>query len=340
MRQRGSYITLSACLGVAALSGCSAEDRIDEGRLVPIPVRDQTITAGELERALTPDTLHRGYVAASGADRQAFTTLIPALLGLTRPEHPSLDHWNALAGAIGYELERWHVGSDVYTVLRERTDRQRGGGTYVFRVAAADTGPTIILQAPHIYFDIGTGPLAIHAFFEARQRHRVRALYLGSMHRYQAGPGKRKERSRNPADPAHNARHLFHLATRLAADSAAGLRVVQLHGFGERADEDDVAVDAVVSATRDGLCESVASALLQHFDARDVRRYPHEFGELGGDGNAQRALLDGHATAAFVHIELSRSFRRFLLRSSTRQSRFLVALLEGVVPGDDIRSEP
>lgn len=360
MRRALAYTSCSmSVILMLTVLHCHAQGKelFDEAKMTPHPVSEHTIPLGELASYLKPDTSEVSYKQAGDREAEVFGKLVPRLLHVADAGAPELGTWNALARAVGYTLERWIVGADVYLVLRELPDQRRGGGTYVFRpvasaAQAAAPGkraaepdppvPMLVLQAPHIYFDIGTDELAIHAFFEAPYRQHIRALYLNSLHRFQISPDKRSQGEKSPADACHNARHLYNTVTRLTARHAGPLYVVQIHGFEERENE-GILVDVVVSTTKTALTDQVASALAQRFEKRDIRRYPDEFAELGGDTNKQRKLLAGFADAAFVHIEMSRSFRRFLQRRTERRDHFTVALVEstiGALEPDTARKKP
>jgi hypothetical protein len=333
MTDTASYLSHSMILFVALSTlGCHSAngELIDVSSVGRIPIKERALTAEELTRHLRPESGGVTYAPATRADAQVFGLVLPNLWRLTDPYHPTLEHWNALADRIGYTLERWRVSSDVYMALRELPDRRRGGGLYVIRITEAPATsrlPAILLQTPHIYHDVGTGDLAQYAFFKAKNRTRIHALYSNSVHRYQTAPGKRRESHKSPADVSHNFSHLFNIATRVTAEHIEPLYVTQLHGFDDQ-DGRKSPVDMVVSASAPELATKTTSALKRRFIRRTIRQYPGEFATLGGEFNVQRKLLARYARAEFVHIEISRPFRNYLYKRSKRRGRLVAALVE------------
>lgn len=264
--------------------------------------------------------------------------------------------WAAQADGAGFALELWRVGADApcaaspadalpgagwFWVLRERGD-VRGHGTYVFRAGpdpeARHHGATIIVQAPHAYFERGTGALATAVMLAAGAGQAAGVLMTDSLHRYQQASGARSKQARNPADVCHEPTHLFQDVTAALADRSGAF--VQIHGFAvpgdgtpqgrRRTDHPEIIVSA---GSRHGSTlhsTAVADAWAQLFGAPAVRRYPEEIDVLGGTTNVQARLLRTRAEAAFVHVELSSTMRARLLASDVERAAWARALLQAL----------
>ncbi|WP_394833958.1 hypothetical protein LVJ94_46380 [Pendulispora rubella] len=218
------------------------------------------------------------------------------------------------AHRLGFEtvpLEEWPD-----TVLvREVGDRRRGGGAYVVRKGSASS---LLVQAPHTFYDQGTFPLACELF----QRTRARALFINTVHRYRASPAA--EDGSHPSDVAHAANSIFHAFTEGAVDAITPISVVQLHGFVER----NVPAHAVVSTGEKQaggpLVAKTARALEGVLGPR-VFRYPEDTRELGALTNVQ-GILVRRAGGRFLHVEMAEATRRDLLRDASLRAKTLDAL--------------
>lgn len=308
---------------------------------------------------LWPRPRQAASAAATPAERALMDVLVPALSAAPPVEQAASSGVLELgerAARAGFALELWRVtatpapgtsvtvsgdahaaGSPWFWVLREHAAARRGAGTYVFRAGQAGRdepgrGPALVMQAPHAYFERGTGALAAAIMFatDASDPAPV-ALMTNSMHRYQQASGERRKRARNPADVCHNAAHLFQHVTMAMVDAGAAV-LVQLHGFAVPASRfgPGTAPDIIVSAgRRQGSSPgstAVARALARAFGAAAVRRYPEEIRALGGTTNVQARALLQRAGAGFVHLELSASMRRRLLGNACERAAFARAL--------------
>lgn len=216
--------------------------------------------------------------------------------------------------SFGFEIAPLEGWSDT-VLLREAGDERRGGGAYVVRKGGASS---LIVQAPHTFYDEGTFPLACELF----HRTRARALFINTVHRYRgaaAGPD-----GKHPSDVAHAADSMFQALTEAAVDALPKLVVVQLHGFAER----EIPARAVVSAgTRRpgaGVVARGARALEDVVGPR-VLRFPEDTGELGATTNVQGAIVR-RAGGLFLHVEMAEGLRRDLLRDASLRGRALDAI--------------
>lgn len=268
---RGKFLWLALLLLLTAMgcrgrhSGCYA----DETAMPPLgsppaPARVITTrhyTLQEIEEALWPRRRDVAFAPPSPALEAALAELVPVLATTPPAAFAHTPDAMALAGradSVGLALELWKVTTAWFWVLRERDDRQRGVGAYIFRATAGGRGPSgekersgsaapagkrplVVLQAPHSYFDRHTGSIAAAIFFgQSTNQVRVDALMTNSLHRYQQTADRRYKGAENPSDACHNPNHPFQLVTEQIAKAAGGRHAlfVQLHGFGKRDRED------------------------------------------------------------------------------------------------------
>jgi len=289
---------------LSVVAGCSTP-----GAGTPKPrtaeVKEETLTSAEAISALWPDESRVALAPTTAREREAIAWWVPRLLAGVGPDDPSSLAGGPALRRVGLTLEMWQVDGQPYWVLRERPEARRGAGTYLFRAGAPARARVLILQAPHAYYDIDTGPIAARLFFTGTGQ----ALFTNTLHRYRAAPGPTRKVKRSPADVAHTPSHLFAAATAAAA-GAATLAVVQLHGFADR----DAGAQLIVSAgdSRGATPWSRAAAQTLAGALPDVALYPDQIRVLGGTSNVQkRALGDDDE---FLHLEMSRGVRRTLLR--------------------------
>ena len=303
----------------------------------PPPGGKRVLTVDQYEELVYGPGPKATFAATTAIEHQAIEALIPKLLeGARSATPPDPLAWQAEAAAGGFRIEVWSVGNETYWALLE-AQPTHGAGAYIVRVSATqDTGPMILLEAPHNFFDMGTGRLAADLFFTPRKGARPRALFTNTMHRYQQAPGDKRKRKNNPADVAHQPDHAFTIATVAFARVADHVRVSQVHGFGQRIDEGDNEgvvsdIDMVVSAGEalgsTPTSAAIADALVKVFGTK-VKRYPEEAKVLGATTNAQGKLLRGLPNSRFIHVEMSGDLRKQLAGDAALRERFAVALFD------------
>lgn len=282
------------------------------------------------------------FVPTSAAEHQVLASLIPELLERSAAGELDAAALNALrdpANSVGFRIETWTLGGERYVALLEAKGKARGAGAYIFRVAPLSDAPALLLEAPHHYYDVGTGRLAAELFFLPKRGVRPRALFTNTIHRYQLAPGDKGKRKDNPADVAHNAEHAFSIATHAFVSALVGARVVQLHGFGKRLEDGDsgdgelgaisMVVSAGDSAGSSAWSTAIASALVTVFGS-DVKRYPEDVRILGATTNAQGQMLRNLGADRFVHVEMSAELRGRLSRDAELRSKLAAALFDSV----------
>lgn len=243
------------------------------------------------------------------AERQAVDALVPLLLDRARRGDDRVADLMPTARAGRMVVERWAVHGQVYLALLEPTDDTRGAGAYVFRVGER-AGP-FVLQAPHAYFDLSTGRIAVGMFFGARKGPRAAALFVNTLQRYERGDASPNHR----ADVCHRPEHLFSLATDRVIEHLPGATVIQLHGFdGESAPEGvDMILSAGVRETPSVGMTATAERVRARF-GKGVRLFPTQITVLGGTTNVQGRIA-GVRQAGFVHVEMARPLREKLART-------------------------
>lgn len=271
-----------------------------------------------------PDTVR--FLPTTLEEREAFTRLFPPLLraaadGAGQPPPDLVE----AAAAVGFRIDVWRTARDRFWVLREQPERRRGAGAYVIRTGPASND---FIQAPHAYFDLGTGGLAARLFACASGKTRPRLFATNTAHRFRGRPDERRDDPDHIADVAHNPDHLFQQVTDLAAQTMASLRLFQLHGFaaGTRGRSADLVAVVSAGSRRPPAAVRTISNRLATLLGGGVRLFPDETDLLGATQNAQARLLQEYPGTTFVHLELSADVRR-VLASAEQLARVTEALL-------------
>ena len=333
-------LTATACGGQRETSCCQHGAR--EGSMTPTTIRERRLAATEIADAVWRAGRTAHYVAAGAAEHEARAALVPALLAAARGGAVDASRLTSLAEVAGMTLERWRVDAATYYAVIEPA--ARGAGAYFVRLspAAAAGEGEVLLEAPHAYFDKGTGEIAARLFFTAGDWPPPRAFFTNTVHRFRPSPEVRVQTGDSPSDVCHNPDHQFTTATVAFARATARARVIQLHGFADRSDqegEDDregedprdgergrdaggdrarrtvaAAPSAVVSAGDRRGSSPLSAAIAAGLDAAlgGVARYPETSHELGGTTNVLVLALARVPGARFVHVELSSQLRRRL----------------------------
>ncbi len=227
------------------------------------------------------------------------------------------------AAALGMRLSYLEVEQTKLWLLRDSPDAPNGTGCFVFRDEPAPPG-AILLQAPHVYFDRGTGYIAAALFMAPASANRVHAVIGNTAHRYVQADGSKQRLDQNLADAAHNADHpMAHVSAALSA--AFPMTIVQLHGFD--ADNHDLdQIDAVVSAGVSPTSRAVNTAAdaLRALGLR-VAVFPDDTQALGATTNVQGSSARLFQRG-FVHIELATGVRD-RLRKNREQAQALASIV-------------
>lgn len=196
--------------------------------------------------------------------------------------------------------------------------RDASMGLYVIRTGAAQSA---VLQAPHSFYDLGTGALTSTLFEDGPWR----AAFFNTTHRY-GGPGlAEEERPAALPDLAHRPYSLFQSATFGALDALNDPIVAQIHGFRSREGEAAVLTSGAAqqpSRHQVSVQGSLRELLQEWGPVVNASARP----DLAGRKNVQGRALSGNAI--FLHLELSKSVRDGLLQDREQLAAVGSALLE------------
>jgi hypothetical protein len=293
-------------------------------------IRD--MTPEDIGDELWPET-RVSYVPMSAGDRERLGALVAGLTAAAR-WGGDVRELAARAREIGFRVELWRVRGRVFWVLLEARAQRRGAGAYLIRPGPHLGGQhEIVLQAPHVFFDRGTGHIAAALFFGWEGRGRARALFTNTVYRYagvedraasDAATGTAEPETRAPADVAHAADHAFQAATEAIVRELDQVVVIQLHGFAERPTRPEIILSSGADEAG-ALLPGLATELSTIFER--VLRYPEECDKLGGTSNVQGRMLALYPRAHFVHVELSAHTRARLGATPALLARFALAVL-------------
>ena len=176
------------------------------------------------------------------------------------------------------------------------------GGPHGWGLVALRLGPasSLVFQAPHPWYDLGTGELTGKLFAESS----ARAAVFATTHRRLAAR----------TDVAHEATGGFQVLTLALADALEGPSFVQIHGFGDGHTGAEVVLGGWGAGS---LAEPLAASGLLVTDGKAVPT-------LAGQTNLQVRALAGQAPVA--HLELSRDLRKRLREDVAERARVLDVL--------------
>jgi hypothetical protein len=254
----------------------------------------------------------------------------------------------ALGGmaAAGWEVSVHEVAGQPRVIVVED---DAGGGMYAWRCGPATP---LVLQAPHTLYDEDTEALTLQMFVGTD----ARGLMWNTVHRYRATPDERPQDRLHPADVAHQPASLFQTWTLVSTAVWPDARVLQLHGFAGTSDGDGPAAETDVSLATGAVTSTdaapsaeaprhtailssgfahlpptgAATAVAAHLGAlgRGVRVFGVNTELLGATTNAQARALVGGEGRRFLHLELSREARTWLLGAPGRPTALARALAE------------
>jgi len=197
-------------------------------------------------------------------------------------------------------------------------ERSGSGGLYVIRLGEAEN---ILLQAPHSFFDLGTGQLVSTMF----ENGPFRAAFFNTTHRYGKAGLAPEERPADPPDLAHLSDTRFQAATLGASEAYRDLTVIQLHGFRSR--DGEAAVVTTGSALQPAhLLTELRTLLTELMGEIGPILTGSARPELAAKRNAQGRLLSSRSQ--FFHVELSKPARDALLSDSALLDRLSELLVE------------
>jgi len=269
-----------------------------------------------LVRARRGGTAPDRYIVPAAEARQAMAELMTRLAA---QESLSLPPDVASAAArFGYQIAS--VPEMPGTLLLSEVESARhGGGAYLLRPGSRSS---VVVQAPHTFFDENTLPLACDLF----ERGAAAALFVDTAHRYKAA--EVDERGAYPADLAHATDSLFQAATEGLLRARPQLTVVQVHGFGPRESPASVVVSAGTTQPGAPVVQG-AKAELSALAVGPVLRFPEDTSELGATKNVQGAAVRA-AGGTFLHVEIAATLRTALVSDEALRARFLDAMVRSL----------
>ncbi|MFV8754257.1 hypothetical protein ACNOYE_27245 [Nannocystaceae bacterium ST9] len=287
----------------------------------------RSLDAVELATLLWPVRAEGRWVPLPGEQRLALEELVVLLLEYA--ETGELDRRarrsaRSLALAAKVELSAVEVGGVSLWLVSESADRVRGAGAYLIRL-----GPTapLVLSAPHVFHDQGTGDIALALLLEARAPSSTpRAIFVNDVHRHRQLDGRKIDRRDNPADSAHAHEHPLAATTRRVLERLP-LAIIQLHGYGgELLAGEPVAILSSGGHRPSRYVRNVAISLRRGLPELPIGLYGVDADRLGGTTNIQ-AQAARELGRCFLHVELSRPLRDRLVAEPDLRARWGPALL-------------
>lgn len=261
-------------------------------------------TTWQLKKLLEQSRAPANFRSVETADVKQFESLLAKTLNLGVECAQTKDGWDQLG---------WQMRFDVETgilVLIEADDQRQGRGMYAFRV---NSKSSLVLQAPHRFYDSLTGIIARKVFEESE----VRAVAWNTVHR-------------KTIDIAHTHRHYINAFSRVVLDWDKGIVIAQLHGFsnGNKTGAAKQASIILSDSTRHPgrKVRDAAFKLKESFDRGSVKLYPIEVSQLGGTTNAQAAVAYASGAKSFLHVEMNADFRKQLTKSASTRAAFYSAI--------------
>lgn len=220
-------------------------------------------------------------LTATPSDRAHARALV-AQLSAAAPSGVLPSGWQDRARAVGFQVDE----TDEWVRL------SCASGVIYLRI-----GPSVplVLQAPHAWFDRGTGALTAELFEEGT----AAALMVNAGHRYGG------DTDAEHVDVAHEDETLFQAATLGVVEGRVDPLVIQLHGFGPKTSSAAAVVSQGSAFQPPAVLERAHADLVGLFGDQVVT--DAEVPALAGRRNLQGRAIGG--TARFLHIELSQDVR-------------------------------
>ena len=229
---------------------------------------------------------------------------------------------NAPTGEIPEELSREALRLGFFMRVDEEVlvmwGREAAHGLFAIRLGPARD---LLIQAPHSFFDLGTGVLASALFHETQ----ARALFLNSSHRF-GGEGVDVEQfegaeAPSPPDVAHRPYSAYQSATFGFLEASQLPFVVQIHGYRSR--EGESAVISSGSALQPSDLLAPILDVFRGFESGAVTG--EQLPELAGRQNVQGQICANRAS--FAHLELSRETRQLLISDALERQNLAEAII-------------
>lgn len=227
-------------------------------------------------------------------------------------KHSLPDELNTLIALAGF-CQQWltikHQKHDHHLLLlMEREHIASGQGAYLF---AMNNPLKFVIQAPHQYFDLSTGRLALQIFLEQN----LRAVALNTVHRHQT----------DQSDLAHQTQSLFSAFAEALPYQNSERYLLQIHGFSKKHRRTAAGKEADIIISNGSRSPSPflvnAKARMSQNTAFKTYLYGIDIDELGGTQNSSLASLANiNQQHHFIHLELSSATRKHLKSSHAQRS--------------------
>ncbi|MCA1623208.1 MAG: hypothetical protein LC768_10755 [Acidobacteria bacterium] len=211
----------------------------------------------------------------------------------------------------------------------ENKDKKRGSGFYAIRVKPKLTRPSV-LMAPHTFFDVGTGDIALSAFASTS----AFVLMTNTFHRYAGSCEQRRDVF--GTDFAHRQDNFYFSAFNVLLQEFKEITFVQFHGFTREAKDKrpELSEDAILSSgcgntNNKADLRALSDNLSQLLPDFKIGVYGESVENLGATKNVHAcAVMDKKSAGAkFVHLEMSEELRQQLRDDKELQSQFAAALI-------------
>jgi len=238
-----------------------------------------------------------GKVNDLGVDKQVCTNqLIHAFFG-------ELPEKKSLCSPIEFKIKK---SSDILNFRGQHTQGH-------FDISLTNNPKELFLQAPHIWADEGTGLI----LKKLTKKLNPKISFKNSVHRNHISPNKK----RAYFDLGKQKNSILVLLSKAFIKAFPGGNIVQVHGFvsQKRKTVKGKHADVIVSSgsyqpTRKII--SLAQCLKRKNKKLQVFVFPTEVTELGGTKNVLSKWSSKNGKSSFVHIEMSKRYRRFLLENN------------------------
>lgn len=283
------FVRFGACLVVLSISDASLGSSKEYDRL------------NDLSRSYRNTV----FVPITSIEYQVATEYFYELFMLSTTPSESILNRAALVG-----LNWRYLGVDESTVTLQEADTSvRGQGIFVFTF---NNNRSSVIQAPHQFFDLFTGKIALYYFFESG----ARSLAINTVNR----------NSNQQSDLAHQPMSLFSAHAEAHARAFPKGRLIQFHGFnrGKRASEAARSAEIIVSSGN-RITSTRTYQLTQCLRQQTpflVRLFGQDVLELGGTTNSSLAAMKKNRATGFIHIELALSTRQILQTSLQVREQF------------------
>ncbi|QDT12143.1 hypothetical protein [Planctomycetes bacterium K23_9] len=262
----------------------------------------RSIPVGDLRQLLKHSIGDAKFRAPTVSELGTFERLFARTLRSNVIDSMLFSSWKSA----GWQL---HQCNDDVLVISELPSRRTGRGIYAVRLGFTSD---LVLQAPHRFYDQGSGIIARTLFEE----HSVSAAAWNTVHRRQV-------------DLAHCEENFINAFSAAIVNCNRQAKILQLHGFDARKNDLDSRASSVKLIVSDGtkfprrhIVRATAN-LKTELGAGHVLLFPSEIDVLGGTLNSQARHLRSLGSHGFLHVEMEKAFRQSLIDSPRLRSDFI-----------------